>query len=90
MKFGARIPTGWDIEKLVVWQRNSSQYVDVWKDFTLAMGDIIVLSESNLAQSDWAGIGLGTTFDNLAITSLDMVAETYYKVKIDNVVQWIS
>ena len=90
VKFGANIPTGCNIEKLVVWQRNSAQYLDVWKDFTLAMNNVIILSEANLTQSDWEGVGQGTTFDDFDSTSLTMIGKTYYKVKIDNVVQWIS
>lgn len=90
VNFGAEIPIGWDIEKLVIWQRNSEQYADVWKTFDLRYKDTPILVETNLTQSDWDGVGKGTTFDDFTNTSLGMIAKTYYKIKVDGVVEWVS
>lgn len=88
--FAATIPIGWTLDSLVVWQRNSETYVDVWKDFVLSLSGVPVLTETNLTQSDWKGVGKGTTFDIANEKSaLPNVSSTFYKVKLDNVTQWI-
>ena len=90
VQFGAIIPIGWRIEKLVVWQRNNETYPDVWKTFDLKYKNTPILSESDLTQSDWEGIGKGTTFDDFTNDTVDSVVRTYYKTKIGDVLQWIS
>lgn len=89
VQFGADIPPGWTLDRLIIWQRNSAQYLDVWKDFEFSVNGTPILHEKNLTYDDWAGPGLGTAFD-IPPVGLKNIPSVYYKINYGGSVKWIS